>query len=232
MDLKKVAATLLLAIQLLPMPALAAKKAAPLKVGSKGWKVKTVQLKLSALGMKTPASGKYTKALANQVRNFQKRNRLKATGMVDDTTYRKILELAFEKEGVHGVKGADVVKTASRYKGVPYQFGGTTAHGFDCSGYVQYVFKKHKASLPRSADLQYNQGLFVTQRQLKPGDLVFFSTYESGASHVGIYAGNGMFWNATTSRGVQLCSLQKEYWKTRYFGAKRILVPEHGKNKK
>lgn len=232
MKFRKAAAVLLLAVLALPLPVLAAKKAAPLKVGSKGWKVKTVQVKLNALGVKTPTSGRYTKALAQQVRDFQKKNHMKATGVVDDATYHRILEMAFEKEGIHGVSGTDVVKTASHYKGVPYRFGGTTAHGFDCSGYVQYVFGKHKASLPRSADLQYNEGLFVTQRQLKPGDLVFFSTYESGASHVGIYAGNGKFWNATSSRGVQLCSLQDEYWKTRYFGAKRVLVPEHGNYKR
>lgn len=94
-----------------------------------------------------------------------------------------------------------MVRTASRYKGVPYSFGGTTPRAFDCSGYVQYVFRQHKAQLPRTADLQFEKGLFVTQRQLKPGDLVFFSTYEPGASHVGIYAGNGLFWNATSSRG-------------------------------
>ena len=112
--------------------------------------------------------------------------------------------------------------------GTPYVWGGSTPEtGFDCSGYVQYVFRQHKAQLPRTADLQFEKGLFVTQRQLKPGDLVFFSTYEPGASHVGIYAGNGLFWNATSSRGVRLCSLSDDYWKSRYYGAKRVLVPVH-----
>ena len=57
------------------------------------------------------------------------------------------MKLLLKKEGIHGVKGKDVVRTASKYKGVPYSFGGTTPRAFDCSGFVQYVFKKHKADL-------------------------------------------------------------------------------------
>ena len=118
-----------------------------------------------------------------------------------------------------------VVKTAYTQMGKKYRAGGASPQkGFDCSGYVQYVFKKHRAILPRTADLQYEKGLFVTQSQLKPGDLVFFSTYEPGASHVGIYAGNGKFWNATSSRGVMLCGLKDDYWHKHYYGAKRVLV--------
>lgn len=228
MKLHNVVLALFLSLLALPLLAgAAAHKTAPLKVGDHGWKVKTVQIKLNAIGMKTPTTGKYTKDLETQVRAFQRSHRLPSTGKVDDTTYFRIQEAAFEKEGIHGIRGEDVVHTASRYKGVPYSFGGTTPRAFDCSGYVQYVFRQHKATLPRTADLQYEKGLFVTQRQLKPGDLVFFSTYEPGASHVGIYAGDGLFWNATSSAGVRLCSLSDEYWRTRYYGAKRVLVPAH-----
>ena len=229
MKLHNVVLTLFLSLLALPLSAgAAAHKTVPLKVGDHGWKVKTVQIKLNAIGMKTPTTGKYTKDLETQVRAFQRSHRLPSTGKVDDTTYFRIQEAAFEKEGIHGIRGEDVVRTASRYKGVPYSFGGTTPRAFDCSGYVQYVFRQHKATL---ADLQYEKGLFVTQRQLKPGDLVFFSTYEPGASHVGIYAGDGLFWNATSSAGVRLCSLSDEYWRTRYYGAKRVLVPAHKRYK-
>ncbi|WP_289050106.1 NlpC/P60 family protein [Acidaminococcus timonensis] len=232
MKLHNVVLTLFLSLLALPLSAgAAAHKTVPLKVGDHGWKVKTVQIKLNAIGMKTPTTGKYTKDLETQVRAFQRSHRLPSTGKVDDTTYFRIQEAAFEKEGIHGIRGEDVVRTASRYKGVPYSFGGTTPRAFDCSGYVQYVFRQHKATLPRTADLQYEKGLFVTQRQLKPGDLVFFSTYEPGASHVGIYAGDGLFWNATSSAGVRLCSLSDEYWRTRYYGAKRVLVPAHKRYK-
>ena len=225
MKIRKALATLLVVFSALPVSlGFAAAKNSPLKVGDKGWKVKTVQIKLNTIGMKTPKTGKYSRDLEKQVRNFQKANHLPVTGKVDDKTYFRINEAAFEEEGIHGVKGKDVVKTASKYKGVPYRFGGTTPRAFDCSGYVQYVFKKHNANLPRTADLQYEKGLFVTMRQLQPGDLVFFTTYEPGASHVGIYAGNGLFWNATSSRGVRLCSLSDDYWRSRYYGAKRVLV--------
>lgn len=225
MKMRRLLTAFLVAMIALPVSlGFAAKKNAPLKVGDKGWKVKTVQTKLNTLGLKTPLTGKYSRDLEKQVRIFQKAHKLPVTGKVDDKTYFRINEAAFEKEGIHGVKGKDVVRTASKYKGVPYSFGGTTPRAFDCSGFVQYVFKKHKADLPRTADLQYEKGLFVTMRQLKPGDLVFFTTYEPGASHVGIYAGNGLFWSATSSKGVRLCSLSEPYWRSRYYGAKRVLV--------
>ena len=89
---------------------------------------------------------------------------------------------------------------------------------------MQPADRKHRAQLPRTADVQVLEGVFVLKNQLKEGDLVFFSTYEPGASHVGIYAGKGMFWNASTSRGVVLDSLDNTYWKSHYYGARRILV--------
>lgn len=219
---KKLTITLALALTLLPQTGWAAK---PLTIGDKGWKVKTVQIKLNTIGRHTPTTGKYNNELARLVRTFQKDYNLKVTGTVDDLTYHKLLALAFEKEGIRGLSGESIVRTASKFRGVPYSFGGTTPRAFDCSGYVQYVFAQHKAILPRTADLQYEKGMYVTQSQLIPGDLVFFSTYEPGASHVGIYAGSGKFWNATSSRGVMLCGLKDDYWRQRYYGAKRVLVP-------
>jgi len=218
---KKMLVILSLSCTLLPQTGWASE---PLKVGDKGWKVKTVQIKLNTIGRHTPTTGRYNKELERMVRTFQKDYKLKATGRVDDITYHKLLNLAFEKEGIKGLSGESIVRTASKFRGVPYSFGGTTPRAFDCSGYVQYVFAQHKAILPRTADLQYEKGMYVTQSQLKPGDLVFFSTYEPGASHVGIYAGAGKFWNATSSRGVMLCGLKDDYWREHYYGAKRVLV--------
>ena len=98
MKLHKLVTALILAVLALPLSAgAAAHRTAPLKVGDKGWKVKTVQIKLNAIGMKTPQTGKYTRELEGQVRNFQKEHRLPATGKVDDTTYFRIQEAAFEK---------------------------------------------------------------------------------------------------------------------------------------
>ena len=218
-------------------PAKAAKKTAASKqekkqdkqkttVQQSNWRLKVAQQKLNVLGFSDERpSGKMTQATTDALKSFQKKHSLKAHGELDDVTYRKLTWEAFtQKEGIQKVQGKDIVSRAAKYKGVPYVFGGTTPKGFDCSGYVQYVFKDCKAALPRLADEQALKGVFVTQRQLRPGDLVFFTTYLPGASHVGIYAGSGQFWSASSSKGVILSSLKDEYWKTRYYGARRVLV--------
>ncbi len=218
-------------------PAKAAKKTAVPKqqkkqdkqkttVQQSNWRLKVAQQKLNVLGFSDERpSGKMTQATTDALKSFQKKHSLKAHGELDDVTYRKLTWEAFtQKEGIQKVQGKDIVSRAAKYKGVPYVFGGTTPKGFDCSGYVQYVFKDCKAALPRLADEQALKGVFVTQRQLRPGDLVFFTTYLPGASHVGIYAGSGQFWSASSSKGVILSSLKDEYWKTRYYGARRVLV--------
>ncbi len=192
---------------------------------SSGWRNKVAQKNLKTLGYSTEApNGKLTETTKKALERFQKDNSLKVSGALDDATYKKLNWKAFEKTGISNVEARQVVSQASKYKGVPYVFGGTTPKGFDCSGYVQYVFKNVKANLPRLADAQALEGVYINQSQLKPGDLVFFSTYEPGASHVGIYAGNHQFWNATSSRGVMLSSLKEDYWRTRYYGARRVLV--------
>lgn len=190
-----------------------------------GWRMKTAQLKLRRLGyMSEPATGKMTPATKQGLEKFQKELGYNVTGKLDDKTYRKLEWVVFSKDGIKNLSGDAVIREASKYKGVRYLMGGTTPKGFDCSGYVQYVFKQLHAQVSRTADTQALEGVFVTQRQLEPGDLVFFSTYEPGASHCGIYAGNGKFWNATSSRGIMLCGLHDDYWRTRYYGARRLLV--------
>ena len=189
------------------------------------WRLKVAQQKLQVLGFSDERpSGRMTEATGSALKSFQKQHKLKADGELNDATYHKLTWEAFAKEGIPKVKGKEIVSRAAKYKGVPYVFGGTTPKGFDCSGYVQYVFKDCKAKLPRLADEQALQGIFVTQKQLRPGDLVFFTTYAAGASHVGIYAGDGQFWSASSSKGVMLSSLKDDYWKQRYYGARRVLI--------
>jgi cell wall-associated NlpC family hydrolase len=115
-----------------------------------------------------------------------------------------------------------LVNNALSLQGVPYVWGGTSRKGFDCSGFTQYVFAGSNISLPRTAAAQYNIGTPVNRQQLLPGDLVFFSTYQAGASHVGIYIGGGKFIHASTSSGVKITSLDDSYYKTRYLGARRV----------
>ncbi|MGN6635727.1 MAG: C40 family peptidase, partial [Oryzihumus sp.] len=90
-----------------------------------------------------------------------------------------------------------VLGIAAMYAGVPYEWGGTTPSGFDCSGFTQYVFSKIGISLPRTAEEQRMAATRVSNPQ--PGDLVFFG---SPAHHVGIYAGGGMMWDAPHSGAV------------------------------
>lgn len=113
-----------------------------------------------------------------------------------------------------------LTKSALRFLGVPYVFGGTSTSGFDCSAYVQHVFAMNGISLPRTADAQYDVGRPAVGGP-QPGDLVFFETYTEGVSHVGIYLGNGEFAHASSSHGVMVSKLSESYWASRYLGAKR-----------
>ncbi|GAX88511.1 C40 family peptidase [Effusibacillus lacus] len=115
---------------------------------------------------------------------------------------------------------SSVVDIAKKYVGVPYAWGGTSPKGFDCSGFVNYVFAQNGVQLPRTAAEIYKLGTPVTE--LQPGDLVFHTTYAPGASHVGIYVGDNQFISATSSSGVKIVPLNNPYWGPRYIGAKRL----------
>jgi cell wall-associated NlpC family hydrolase len=129
----------------------------------------------------------------------------------------------YGKGGSYGKKDvARLLNIAMRFGGVPYVWGGATPSGFDCSGFVQYVFAQISVNLPRTADVQYELGRKILQSDLQPGDLVFFETYEPGASHDGIYVGDGKFVAANSGTGVAVVSLDDAYWSTRYVGARRL----------
>ena len=120
-------------------------------------------------------------------------------------------------------KASAIIATSKQYIGIKYVFGGTTPTGFDCSGFVQYVFAKNGISLPRVSRDQYKIGTSVSFSNLQPGDLVFFSLAKNGVvDHEGIYVGSGQFINAASSKGVTIYTLGT-YWKSAYVGAKRVL---------
>jgi len=113
-----------------------------------------------------------------------------------------------------------VIKTAERYLGVKYKRGGDTPRGFDCSGYVMYVYQKNRIYIPRTAKSQYYSGKRISLRDAKPGDLVFFQTSRKRISHVGIYLGNKKFIHAPRSgKRVSFADINNSYWKKRYRGA-------------
>ena len=117
-----------------------------------------------------------------------------------------------------------LIATAKKYLGVKYVWGGSTPSGFDCSGYVQYVFKQHGISLNRTVSTQFQHGTAVSRSNLQPGDLVFFqNTYTTGLSHIGIYIGNGEFIHASSSQGVTISQLSNSYWNSHYHSARRVL---------
>ena len=117
----------------------------------------------------------------------------------------------------------NVIRAAYSVLGTPYVFGGTSTYGFDCSGFTQYAFARAGISIPRMADSQLYYGRQISMSELRPGDLIFFSTYEPGASHCGIYLGDGKFIHAGTSRGVVVADAFTGYWGERYYGACRVL---------
>jgi len=122
--------------------------------------------------------------------------------------------------------GSKLENTVESLLGTKYRYGGTTTKGFDCSGFVRYVFDKLGIDLPRSSREQYKIGQKVAKDELRVGDLVFFNTNGKGVSHVGIYMGDGRFVHSSTNKGVTYTSMSDKYYSKRYLGARRILDDE------
>ncbi len=115
--------------------------------------------------------------------------------------------------------GSRVVRYAKHLLGVPYEWGGTSPRtGFDCSGFVRYVYSHFGISLPHSSFADYWRGRRVGRWQLKPGDLVFFAD----AGHVGIYVGHSRFIHAPHSGTVVTISTMDGWYRSTFDGARRI----------
>ena len=123
---------------------------------------------------------------------------------------------------VDGIK--ELKKSAYGFLGTRYRFGGSSrSGGIDCSAFVQKVFRELEVSLPRTAREQFEVGSAVTPGDLQKGDLIFFSTYASYASHVGIYLGNNKMIHASSrDRQVVISPMNTSYYRSRFLGAKRI----------
>jgi cell wall-associated NlpC family hydrolase len=121
-------------------------------------------------------------------------------------------------------RATGVIDSARTQLGVKYQFGGDEpSTGFDCSGLVRYAFGTQHVELPRTVGEQFGRGIKVAIQDLRPGDLVFFSTTGPGPTHVGIVVGNGEFIHAPSSSGVvRIEHYDTPYWHNRLVGARRM----------
>jgi cell wall-associated NlpC family hydrolase len=120
----------------------------------------------------------------------------------------------------HAVPRSRVVSTSLKYVGAPYEWGGTSPAGFDCSGFVQFVYAQAGVSLPHGVVKQYRLGSSVSRDELEPGDLVFFDRLR----HAGIYIGGMRFVHATKPGDVVTISrLDEEWFRRRWIGARRLL---------
>lgn len=122
----------------------------------------------------------------------------------------------------------DIIKYAMTLRGKPYKSGGSGPNGFDCSGYVSYVFNHFGVSVPRSSHEYPSFGQKVARNELLPGDIICSDTsgkIDGGISHVAIYVGNGQFIHAASGgkRQIQINSLSEEYYDKRYVCAVRVL---------
>jgi cell wall-associated NlpC family hydrolase len=185
---------------------------AMLKYGMRNGYVKQMQEDLKDLGyFHYNSTGYFGNLTYQSVVNYQTDNHLAVDGIVGPKTSREI-------------KVDSVIKDARRYLGVPYVWGGVSPSGFDCSGFTHYVMLKNNIIIQRTASAQYTEGNWVSKANLKRGDLVFFSTYKAGASHVGIYLGNDQFIHASSGAAkVTISNLSKSYYQQRYIGAKRFI---------
>lgn len=119
-------------------------------------------------------------------------------------------------------KERSVAVLARHFLDVRYRWGGTTSRGFDCSGFVQAMFRRVGVNLPHSAREQFKIGKPVKRSELRPGDRVYFHTYSSGASHAGIYIRDNKFIHASSrGKGVTISSLDDPYYKKRFLGGRR-----------
>jgi cell wall-associated NlpC family hydrolase len=131
-----------------------------------------------------------------------------------------------ERVGADGVADR-VIGLAKTMLDIPYRFGGTTLRGIDCSAYVQRVFSLIDVELPRTAREQYGIGERVGRDDLSIGDLVFFRTYASFPSHVGIYIGENLFIHASSVvRKVTIDSLDRPYYTKRFLGGRRLVAED------
>lgn len=200
-----------------------------LKRGSIGDAVKMLQENLGRLGYDTGGiDGIFGPITERAVRAFQAKYNLTVDGIVGPQTIDAI-KRALSSSSVVVSRGlyerpsvnTNIVDIAKQYLGTPYVYGGTTPSGFDCSGFVQYVFRQAGISIGRTTDDQYASGTYVSSNNLLPGDILFFSTSGGGPTHEGIYIGNNQLIHMSSSKGRAVISNFSGWFRQYYIGARR-----------
>ena len=124
-----------------------------------------------------------------------------------------------------GSIGEQIVAFAEQFLGTPYVWAGSSPSGFDCSGFVSYVFKNFGYTVNRTAASMYSNGVAVDKSELQIGDAVFFASSSESIGHVGIYIGDGEFIHSSSGCGyVTISGLDEDYYSRMYVGARRIAV--------
>ena len=154
--------------------------------------------------------------------------RLQAQGLIDRffIVFPEDYTAARIKQTGTGDLRSELVRTARRFIGIPYRWGGTTAeNGFDCSGLTMVAYRLNGLNLPRVSRNQYQAGRWVAKADLRPGDLVFFATKGGKrVTHVGMYSGNGEFIHAPrTGKKVRVEKLSNKFFARTYVGARTYL---------
>ncbi|MEH7381902.1 peptidoglycan-binding protein [Bacillus sp. JJ1533] len=218
-------------------------------VGDEGPAVKQLQTKLQRLRFYSGLiDGKFESVTEASVKAYQKKFNLEANGLATEETIDHIMKnknvrgLTIKKAKVVTAQpvtdsnsvsnevpaetmeappvDASVISIAMNYIGVPYVWGGTSPNGFDCSGFLQFVFAQKGVNISRTVPGIWSQGASVSAPSV--GDIVFFQTYKPGPSHAGIYLGNNKFIHADSTDGISIDDMTINYWQSRYLGAKRL----------
>lgn len=190
--------------------------------GDQGQEVLDIQKRLVELNYPVSSlDGDFGGETETAVKKFQADKGLEVDGIIGQATYMALMNRQMPVNRAQDNARA-IVRAAYSMIGVPYRFGGTGRGGIDCSALTQYAYRRAGINIPRMADEQYYSGVKVSINNIRPGDLVFYTTYEPGASHCGVYIGNGKFIHAGCSTGVTVADAFTGYWGARYYGACRI----------